>query len=390
MQSQPDGGRADRRILPSVAECETPHPVPSFISADVVGRSLSHYEINPLYRYLCQTFGEEETLRLFQLYRIGTSSKWGGATIFWQTDRQGQVRTGKIMQYDPATGHRIKEPRAYVSWVHSELRLPDFHLRQCLFGEHLLNRSTSAPVMLVESEKTAVVMCHFIPDYIWLATGGKNGSFNREAMSVLRDREVTLIPRSGGNGAMAGEIRPADRHLQTGGCIRYAGTPGHRRTAQPRSGHSGLLSDRPDTTPDTPADDTAQSHTATAHRRIGSGTGRVTRGWFREFAGKVHNTIWTFCLPGKKVPSGFGRLRPVVSKLKQEPFIKRTSIMNTDRKQAMHVEAGKSFGTAEANENERRWNDDKIGRKNQDPTNHYDKSRMGLNFEIGSDGKSIR
>lgn len=163
----------------------------------MVGRSLSHYEINPLYRYLCQTFGEEETLRLFQLYRIGTSSKWGGATIFWQTDRQGQVRTGKIMQYDPATGHRIKEPRAYVSWVHSELRLPDFHLRQCLFGEYLLNRSTSAPVMLVESEKTAVVMCHFMPDYIWLATGGKNGCFNQEAMCVLRDREVTLIPDLG-------------------------------------------------------------------------------------------------------------------------------------------------------------------------------------------------
>ena len=53
----------------------------------------------------------------------------------------------------------------------------------------------------------------------------------------------------------------------------------------------------------------------------------------------------------------------------------------------MHVEAGKSFGTAEANENERRWDDNKIERKNQDPTNHYDKSRMGLNFEIGPDGK---
>ena len=61
--------------------------------------------------------------------------------------------------------------------------------------------------------------------------------------------------------------------------------------------------------------------------------------------------------------------------------------MNTDIKQAMHVEAGKSFGTAEANENERRWNDDKIDRKNQDPTNHYDKTRMKLNFEIGPDGK---
>ena len=61
--------------------------------------------------------------------------------------------------------------------------------------------------------------------------------------------------------------------------------------------------------------------------------------------------------------------------------------MNKDIKQAMHVEAGKSFGTAETNENERRWNDDKIDRKNQEPTNHYDKTRMKLNFEIGSDRK---
>ncbi len=61
--------------------------------------------------------------------------------------------------------------------------------------------------------------------------------------------------------------------------------------------------------------------------------------------------------------------------------------MNTDIKQAMHVEAGKSFSAAEANENERRWNDDKIDRKNQDSTNNYDKTRMKLNFEIGTDGK---
>lgn len=37
--------------------------------------------------------------------------------------------------------------------------------------------------------------------------------------------------------------------------------------------------------------------------------------------------------------------------------------------------------------NERRWDDDKIARKNQNLTNHYDKSWMGLNFEIGPDGK---
>lgn len=61
--------------------------------------------------------------------------------------------------------------------------------------------------------------------------------------------------------------------------------------------------------------------------------------------------------------------------------------MNADIKQAMHVEAGKSFGPAEADENERRWNENRIDRKNRDPTNHYDKTRMKLNFEIGPDGK---
>ena len=65
----------------------------------------------------------------------------------------------------------------------------------------------------------------------------------------------------------------------------------------------------------------------------------------------------------------------------------KEDIMNTDIKQAMHVEAAKSFSSAEANENERRWNDNKIDRKNQDSTNNYDKTRMKLNFEIGSDGK---
>ena len=86
------------------------------------------------------------------MYRIGTSSKWGGAAVFWQIDINGQVRTGKVMCYNAETGHRVKGPQAFVSWAHSELKLHDFRLKQCLFGEHLLKNSSS-PVMLVESEK---------------------------------------------------------------------------------------------------------------------------------------------------------------------------------------------------------------------------------------------
>ena len=115
-------GRIFRHSVPHTR----PAPVePSYIPEKIVRASLSHYDRNPLYRYLCSVFGAEETARLFNRYRIGTSAKWGGSTVFWQTDESGKVRTGKIMLYNPTTGRRVKEPQARVSWAHAELRLPD-------------------------------------------------------------------------------------------------------------------------------------------------------------------------------------------------------------------------------------------------------------------------
>ncbi len=69
-------------------------------------------------------------------------------------------------------------------------------MKQCLFGEHLLADSSSSAktVAIVESEKTALVATLFIPDFIWLATGGMHECFNSEAMQVLQGREVILFP----------------------------------------------------------------------------------------------------------------------------------------------------------------------------------------------------
>lgn len=69
-------------------------------------------------------------------------------------------------------------------------------MRQCLFGEHLLADASSMArtVAIVESEKTALVAALFIPDLVWLATGGMHGCFNSEAMQVLKVRDVVLFP----------------------------------------------------------------------------------------------------------------------------------------------------------------------------------------------------
>jgi hypothetical protein len=50
----------------------------------------------------------------------------------------------------------------------------------------------------VESEKTALIMTHYMPDLLWLATGGKDGCFNKGAVQVLKDRTVILFPDLGG------------------------------------------------------------------------------------------------------------------------------------------------------------------------------------------------
>ena len=51
--------------------------------------------------------------------------------------------------------------------------------------------------MLVESEKTCLIASHFMPDFLWLATGGKDGCFNEDTMQVLHDRDVILMPDLG-------------------------------------------------------------------------------------------------------------------------------------------------------------------------------------------------
>jgi hypothetical protein len=112
--------------------------------------------------------------------------------VFWQIDKNGEVRAGKIMLYNPTTGKRIKEPFNHINWVHKSLQQPEFELGQCLFGEHLLIDKTK-PVAVVESEKTAVIASVYLPQFIWVAVGSLT-NLNAEKCSILKGRTVALFP----------------------------------------------------------------------------------------------------------------------------------------------------------------------------------------------------
>ena len=143
----------------------------------------------------------EVLTRLLEEYRLGATRD--GAVIFWQIDRNDKVRTGKVIQYNPEDGHRIKGGlTSAVNWIHSILKkrqvLPEeWQLSQCLFGEHLLKSNPGKVVVLVESEKSAVIGSAIFPGYVWMATGGKS-QMREEKLRALTGRTVLLFPDADG------------------------------------------------------------------------------------------------------------------------------------------------------------------------------------------------
>ncbi len=162
-----------------------------FIDKSIFKKSLSDYDKNTFIGYLNGLFGEETTNKIIDTYKIGTSKKWEGSTVFWQIDIEGNVRAGKIMQYD-TNGHRIKKPFNRITWVHKVLNIDNYSLKQCLFGEHLI-KGNDLPIAVVESEKTACIASIYLPQFIWLACGQLNG-LNPEKCESLRGRTVFLFP----------------------------------------------------------------------------------------------------------------------------------------------------------------------------------------------------
>lgn len=191
------------------------------ISPVIMNDTIRDYNKNHFTLFLARMFGAEGATSLIQKYKIGCAKYWRGATIFWQIDTAGKVRTGKIMLYNPKNCKRVKEPFSHIAWAHSlvvksenqkgkddaaDIRdkdicasgepasyLPDYALKQCLFGEHLLKLEPFKIVAIAESEKTAIIASMHLPNYIWLAAGGMEG-LTVEKCKVLAGRTVRLYP----------------------------------------------------------------------------------------------------------------------------------------------------------------------------------------------------
>lgn len=188
---------ASKPIVKPAEQPAPPKPIWRY-DPELMQSTMRMYHANNFALWLESIFGREEALRLLTLYLVGTSRKWSGANIFWQVDAQLHIRGGKIMLYNAANGKRVKKPFNYISWVHVDMPVPDTHRwEQCLFGSHLLSLYPYHTVGIVESEKTAIICTHFMPQIVWLATGGKSSNLKPETCECLRGRKVILVPDLG-------------------------------------------------------------------------------------------------------------------------------------------------------------------------------------------------
>ncbi len=146
----------------------TPPKEPDFIPKEMIEASFSKFKENTFFMWLVKLFGQDVAMDLQSKYNIGTAKNNG--TIFFQQDSEGKFRTGKVMYYQ-SNGKRNKNRNSW--YVHRSVK-EDFELVQVFFGEHLIKENPDKPVALAESEKTAILMSVFEPEYTWLASGGAN------------------------------------------------------------------------------------------------------------------------------------------------------------------------------------------------------------------------
>lgn len=185
---------------PSNAFVIPDHLAPMHLAATIGG-----YQDNSFVQFLFDLFPNdpEDIEAAIRAYRVGTEDRF---TVFPVIDRWQRFCKAQLIQYDRATGNRIKE-KFSTSSLQSRLKArrsinQDFETdKNVFFGEHLLAKFPGRPIAIVESPKTAVIasICKgVVPDLVWLACMGKD-NLNADRLERLgRERTFHLYPDAKG------------------------------------------------------------------------------------------------------------------------------------------------------------------------------------------------
>lgn len=158
--------------------------IQKYISEETIWNYYSNKPENNLLQYIRKTYRNHNVDDVFENYVLGTTKD--GGVIFWQINKNNQIQKGKISYYNK-NGKRnnkfnapYKNKNGYFS---------------CLFGEHLIidNKKGIDTLILVESEKTAIIGAILLPEFVWLSYSGRNG-LTKSKYNCLIGHKILIIP----------------------------------------------------------------------------------------------------------------------------------------------------------------------------------------------------
>ena len=171
-------------------------------NAQTINFTFEQYEKTTKPRNHFTTYLNKEAPNLSNIYDIrGVKSGYlENATLFPYIDYNNNFTTAKIVQYNSITGKRNKDVSANYFHTYKPI-IKELGVEKqskklsCFFGEHLVANNTK-PVVIVEAEKTAIILSMIFDDIVFLASGGAN-LLKGKSWDFLINRDVYLYPDSG-------------------------------------------------------------------------------------------------------------------------------------------------------------------------------------------------
>lgn len=153
-----------------------------YIDPSVVIESQQNLSEDTFFKAFRDIFSSDsELLSHMKRMNMGTDRE---ETIYWNVDKYGRVSSLKRFKYN-SDGTRDKTFEKHESYY----KIANGYYPG-LFNAHALSNKDKT-VVLVEAEKTAVLASYLFPNYVWVASGGKNLSYDKAI--ELKGRNIIFL-----------------------------------------------------------------------------------------------------------------------------------------------------------------------------------------------------
>lgn len=174
----------------------------TYIPMDIVDDMVSTE--SSFIKCMMQVFDPFRVEFLVNEYKLGCyeyNAEYYDDVVFPCIDEKGRIHNLKVQNYctDQKSADFFHSRKNHCFWIGKDLinkgLLPKDAIfdNDCMFGAHLLNKYPSAPVVLVESPKNAIIGAAINDDAIWVATGNKS-MLKENVLHCLKGRDVIVYP----------------------------------------------------------------------------------------------------------------------------------------------------------------------------------------------------